>query len=259
MMMDQETRLDFLLTCLCGEREESIPIPDTYTQKRSLLRALMNVRPPKPVIRAFLSVQDVFLQEEALERGVVCLQDIPPSHADARISVWQGDITRLRVDAIVNAANATLLGCFIPGHHCIDNAIHTYAGMQLREACNELMKKQAHEELTGTVKITSGYNLPCRYILHTVGPMVQGEPTAEQKEALASCYHACLNAAMERGLESIALCCISTGVFGFPQREAAHIAIQTVKKFLLMDGKIKRAIFDVFQNCDLDLYTELLN
>lgn len=256
--MEQEARLDFLLAHLCDEYSESISIPNGYAQKRTLLRALVNVRPPHPVAQAFLRIQDEFLQEEAKRRGIVRLADIPPSATDARISVWQGDITRLQVDAIVNAANSALLGCFVPEHHCIDNAIHTHAGVQLRQACHELMLRQGYDEPTGTAKITPAYNLPCRYVLHTVGPIVRGELTPIHMEQLANCYNACLMAAREYEVESIAFCCISTGVFGFPQQEAAQIALRTVKRVLSLDDKIKRVVFNVFLDRDYELYTKLI-
>jgi len=252
--MEQENRLDFLLKYLIDRQNASIPVPSSYAQKREMLRALVNERPPSPVSEDFLKIQDAFLQEEKLQRGIVRLADIPAYGDDSRLSLWQGDITRLEVDAIVNAANSKLLGCFVPGHHCIDNAIHTFAGVQLRQACYEVMKRQGHDEPTGTAKITSAFNLPSRYVLHTVGPIVQGELTGQHKEELADCYRSCLALAVEHGYESVAFCCISTGVFGFPQKEAAEIAVRTVQTLLTQEIEIRRIVFNVFKDEDYLFY-----
>jgi len=257
--MEQEKRLDYLIEYLRIEHDEPISVPNSYATKRELLRTLVNVRPPRPVSEDFLKVQDAFLQEEKLQRGIVQLADIPAYGDDSRLSLWQGDITRLEVDAIVNAANSKLLGCFISGHHCIDNAIHTFAGVQLRQACYEIMQKQGYDESTGTAKITPAYNLPSRYIFHTVGPIVYKELTQKHCDELASCYRLCLEFAAERRLESIALCCISTGEFCFPKQAAAEIAMQTVREFLSHDTGLKRVIFVVFTNADYLIYQNLLS
>ena len=172
--------------------------------------------------------------------------------------LYVGDITRLKVDAIVNAANSGMTGCYVPGHRCIDNCIHTFAGVQLRSACARLMAKQGHEEPTGQAKLTPAFNLPCRYVLHTVGPIVTGRVTARDRALLASCYRACLTKAAEAGLESIAFCCISTGVFCFPNEDAAEIAVQTVKEFLQTPTTIKKVTFNVFKDLDKEIYTRLL-
>ena len=174
--MTQNKRLDYLLRYLLAERKvyADIHVPDDLSEKQKLLRSLMNVRPPVPASAEFLAVQDAYLQERLSERDVTRLEDLKP--AQAGLYLWQGDITTLAVDAIVNAANSQMLGCFAPCHGCIDNAIHTYAGVQLRLECAEIMRKQRHEESTGKAKITKGYNLPCRYVLHTVGPIIYGAP-----------------------------------------------------------------------------------
>lgn len=257
--MEQEKRLDYLLKYLIEERDDSIPAPNGYAQKRELLRALVNVRLPLPVSDDYLRVQDAFLQDEKAQRGIVRLAGIPVCGGDSRLSLWQGDITRLEVNAIVNAANSRLLGCFVPGHHCIDNAIHTFAGVQLRQACYEIMQDQGYDESTGTAKITPSFNLPSRYVLHTVGPIVQGRLTEMHKAQLSDCYRSCLTLATGYKLESIALCCISTGVFGFPQKEAAEIAVQTVKAFLAQDTGIKRFVFNVFTDEDCRIYKDILS
>lgn len=203
-----------------------------------MMRSLLNVRPPYPVGEDFIKAQDMELQRQAAEKGIVALSDIEPCRKDRRLRLWQGDITRLQVDAIVNAANSALLGCFVPMHRCIDNAIHSAAGVQLRLACNRLMQAQGHPEPPGRAKITEGYNLPARHVLHTVGPIVRNdEPTLRQEQELANCYSSCLALADAHGLQSIAFCCISTGEFGFPQRRAAEIAVGTVRTYLDMTVK----------------------
>lgn len=230
--MEQETRLDILLEYLLMERREPTVLPGSYSQKRDLFRSLVNVRPPLPLPHDILKTQDDFLQEEKELRGVVHLTEVSVLESDDRLSLWQGDITRLEADAIVNAANSRLLGCFVPGHNCIDNAIHTFSGMQLRQACHDLMCMQGHDEPTGAAKITPAFNLPSRYALHTVGPIVEGKLTRTHREELAGCYRSCLELAAQHDLASIAFCCVSTGVFGFPKMEAAAIAIRTVREFL---------------------------
>jgi O-acetyl-ADP-ribose deacetylase (regulator of RNase III) len=258
--VDQEERLDYLLTCLISEYPEEMRFPQVtgYAQKRALLRKLVNIRPPRPASECFMEIQDAFLREEVLKKGIVRLSDIPACPSDERISLWLGDITRLEVDAIVNAANSKLLGCFVPGHSCIDNAIHTFAGVQLRNVCHELMKEQGHDEATGTAKISPAYNLPSRCVLHTVGPIVQGSITKKHRDELASCYRSCFTLAAEQGLESIAFCCISTGEFRFPNQAAAKIAVRTVRELLTNDAEIKRVIFNVFTDDDCQVYSGLL-
>ena len=227
--MKQTERRVYLIEYLLAERGERIEIPnDAYNQKR-LLRSLFNIRMPKETSEDFLQIQDVYLQEENRRKGITDIADLQPVQDD--IYLWQGDITTLRCDAIVNAANSQMLGCFRPCHGCIDNAIHTFAGVQLRRNCNEIMQKQGHNEPTGQAKITPAYNLPCKYVLHTVGPIVSGRLTEEHCELLKSCYLSCLKLAEKNSCKSIAFCCISTGVFGFPQREAAQIAVDTVKRY----------------------------
>ena len=254
--MTQIERRKYLINYLLSERNESADIPkDEYSQKR-LLRSLFNIRMPKPVSEEFATIQDEYLQEETEHKGVTGIADLIPIEKD--IYLWQGDITTLKCDAIVNAANSQMLGCFSPCHGCIDNAIHTYSGIQLRNACYEIMKKQGHEEPTGQAKITPAYNLPCKYIIHTVGPIVNGRLTDEDCELLKSCYLSSLNLAEENGVKSIAFCCISTGVFGFPQREAAEIAVKTVREFKEKTGSKIKIIFNVFKDEDLLIYKKVL-
>ena len=233
-----------------------------YTQERQqrLLRSLMNVRPPRPVSEEFLQVQDVYLQEMTREKGITDAGSLVPCSVNSRIVLWQGDITTLRCDAIVNAANSQMLGCFLPCHSCIDNIIHTMSGVQLRLACHEIIQKQGHEEPTGSAKITPGFNLPSRYVIHTVGPIVNEPLTQTHEELLASCYRSCLDLARENKVGSIAFCCISTGVFAFPQQRAAEIAIRTVTDWLdeNPDG-INRVIFNVFKDEDREIYEQLLS
>jgi O-acetyl-ADP-ribose deacetylase (regulator of RNase III) len=256
--MTQEERIDFLLDYLRNEYAEEIPMPGIFSQKRILLRSLVNVRPPRPIPEEFIRIQDEFLQEETRQRGIVHLADIPPCHPESPMALWQGDITRLAVDAIVNAANSKLLGCFVPGHHCIDNAIHTFAGVQLRHACSELMQAQGHDEATGLAKITRAYNLPSRYVLHTVGPIVRGALTQKHRTELVNCYRSCLALAAGHHLENIAFCCISTGEFRFPKQEAAETAVRTVVEFLSHGSSIRRIVFNVFKEDDYLIYRDLL-
>lgn len=255
--MTPDERLNFLLRYLLAERKEykDIPVPDSLSEKRRLLRSLMNVRLPIPISEDFLNVQDAYLGERLAQRGVTNLKDLKP--VSRGLYLWQGDITTLAVDAIVNAANSRMLGCFVPCHGCIDNAIHTYAGVQLRMECARLMAGR-REEPTGGAKITKAYNLPCRYVLHTVGPVIQGPVTKADRELLASCYRACLELAAEAGLGSVAFCCISTGEFHFPNELAAEIAIQTVRKWQRQNPDKVEVIFNVFKDSDYAIYERLL-
>lgn len=253
--MTQVERRSFLINYLLKERNETADIPhDEYNQKR-LLRSLLNVRMPAPVSEDFLKIQDTYLREETANKGITDIADLEPIQKG--IYLWQGDITTLKCDAIVNAANSQMLGCFNPCHGCIDNAIHTFAGVQLRNTCNELMQKQGHTEPTGQAKITPAYNLPCHYVIHTVGPIVGGRLTESDCELLKSCYLSCLKLAGENGCKSIAFCCISTGVFGFPQKEAAEIAVKAVKEYQ-KEHEIE-VIFNVFKDSDKQIYRELLS
>ena len=247
-----------LLAELPQYQEEAAQCPADGAAQRRLLRALMNVRPPMPLAPDFLAVQDALLSAEREARGVVDGAALPAVPADPRLALWRGDITRLRADAIVNAANSQLLGCFVPCHGCIDNAIHSAAGLQLREECRRIMAEQGRLEPTGRARLTEGYNQPARYVLHTVGPIVRGWVTGENRRELASCYRACLELAAEHGLHSVAFCCISTGEFRFPNREAAGIAVDTVTGFLRRNTSIQRVIFNVFQELDERIYQSLL-
>ena len=258
--MNQDEKRLYLIEYLMREetRLKNLQVPSDVQGQRDLLRSLMNVRMPKPVDDKFLQVQDEYLQERNKERGITNVDYLTPVELDGRLYIWQGDITTLKCDAIVNACNSQMLGCFSPMHACIDNFIHTYAGIQLRLEMNEIMTKQGYEEPTGQAKITSGYNLPAKFILHTVGPIVQWDVTKEDEGLLASCYKECLKLAADKGAESIAFCCLSTGVFHFPQQRAAEIAIETVKEFLKSDTRIKKVIFNVFKDEDLRIYNNLL-
>lgn len=255
--MTQSQRRSYLIEKLLQERREymGVSLP-TEEEQRRLLRGLMNLRPPAPVSGEFLQVQDAYFQERLKERGVTKLEALTP--VQPGLYLWQGDITTLEVDAIVNAANSGMTGCYVPCHGCIDNAIHTYAGMQLRLECAEIMRKQGHEEETGHAKITGGYNLPCRYVLHTVGPIVSGTLTKEHEQQLASCYRSCLDLAAENNCESLAFCCISTGEFHFPNEKAAEIAVETVKQWQVRHPQQLEVIFNVFKNSDREIYEQLL-
>lgn len=256
-MTQSEKRL-YLITELKKENRQyaELPVPLDTAQQKHLLRALFNVRMPKAASDEFLKIQDEYLREETFQKGVTDLATLTPIRPD--IYLWQGDITTLKCDAIVNAANNQMLGCFCPNHGCIDNAIHTYAGVQLRLACAELMAKQRHDEPTGQAKITPAFNLPCRYVLHTVGPIVGGRLTERDCGLLRSCYLSCLALADEKHLASIAFCCISTGEFHFPNERAAEIAIQAVNDYKKETRSEIKVIFDVWKNEDYKIYTRLL-
>lgn len=235
-----------------------LEIPDNVQEQKRLLRSLMNIRPPRPIGTEFLRVQDEYLGEEVAEKGITDSDTLPVSSVDNRLVLWRGDITTLKIDAIVNAANSALRGCFVPCHSCVDNIIHSVSGIQLRLACDEMMKKQGYEEPTGRAKITPAFNLPCRYVLHTVGPIVSGALTKKHCAELADCYRSCLELASERGLKSVAFCCISTGEFHFPQKKAAEIAVRTVMDFLQGDTQIEKVVFNVFKQEDYDIYKGII-
>ena len=259
--MDRRRQIEQLNQMLLAEMPACRPWAAEFQARegaRRLLRALMNIRPPLPLDPDFLRLQDALLSAEREERGVVEAAALPEVPGRPGIALWQGDITRLRADAVVNAANSTLLGCFHPCHGCIDNAIHSAAGLQLRDACARLMEAQGHSEPAGGAKLTGGYNLPARHVLHTVGPIISGPLTNADRAALASCYTACLSLAAEHGLHSVAFCCISTGEFRFPRGEAAGIAVDTVTRFLSRPTSIRKVIFNVFQDADAALYRALL-
>ena len=256
--MNQSEKRLFLIQSLLKEQPEyrDIAMPADTNSQRQLLRGLMNIRTPQDIGVDFLKVQDEYLQGETAAKGVTDIADLSP--VQPGLTLWQGDITTLKCDAIVNAANSGMTGCYIPNHRCIDNAIHTYAGVELRLACEELMQQQGYPEPTGQAKITPAFNLPCRYVLHTVGPIIDGRVTKEDEELLASCYRSCLELAAENGLESVAFCCISTGEFHFSNELAAEISIATVKGFLKKQTSVKKVIFNVFKDLDKAIYEKLL-
>ncbi len=263
MAMTEERKRELLFSLipeLCAERDMRMEIDadSSVDELFSTFRALVNTRPAIPASEAFLSGQDELLQGMIAEKGITEVGDIAPSAVDPRLCLWRGDITALAADAIVNAANSQMLGCWVPGHHCIDNAVHTFAGVQLRLACARLMDEQGHEEPTGAAKITPAYNLPAAYVIHTVGPIAAGHPNARHRMQLASCYRSCLDVAARSGARSIAFCCISTGVFGFPQEEAARIAIETVRAWLDGQGSDMTVVFNVFLASDEEIYRTLL-
>lgn len=239
-------------------REQARAFPPDEAEQRRLLRCLMNVRPPLPLDAEFLRVQDELLSAEAEEKGIVDALALPDMPGHRGVAVWQGDITRLRAGAIVNAANSALLGCFHPCHGCIDNAIHSAAGLQLRGECARIMRAQGAPEPAGRAKLTAGYNLPARHVLHTVGPIISGGVTDGDRRALRSCYRSCLSLAAERGIDSVAFCCISTGEFRFPNRGAAEIAVDEVLGFLGKNPGVKKVIFNVFKDIDRVIYGSLL-
>ncbi len=256
--MTQTQRRVYLIRELLKEqpRYTGMEIPEDEEGQKRLLRSLFNIREPQPVGQDFLTIQDAYLQEEIRHMGITDLADLQP--VEDGIYLWQGDITTLRCDAIVNAANSQMLGCFAPCHACIDNAIHTFSGVQLRLACDRLIQQQGHMEETGRAKITPAFNLPCRYVLHTVGPIIRGNPTREDEQLLASCYRSCLDLAEKNNVKSLAFCCISTGEFHFPNKKAAQIAVKTVKEHQARARSRIEVVFNVFQEIDLHIYRELL-
>lgn len=258
-MTHDEQRI-YLIKELLSEQPgyRGIAIPDSAGEQKRLLRSLMNLRSPLPIGADFLRVQDEYLSEEVKVKGITEADTLPVSARHPRLVLWRGDITTLRADAIVNAANSTLRGCFVPCHSCVDNIIHSVSGIQLRLACDELMNAQGHDEPAGSAKITPAFNLPCRYVLHTVGPIVHGRLTKTHCRQLADCYRSCLELAAGRELKSVAFCCISTGEFHFPQKEAAHIAVETVTDFLRREGRLERVVFNVFKEEDYEIYREIL-
>lgn len=257
--ISQYDRRRFLIRELITEdaHYQNIEIPNEEEEQKQLLRALMNVRPPKAISDTFLKVQNTYLKAEISDKGITDVNDL--QSISEGMYLWQGDITTLKCDVIVNAANSKMTGCFVPNHRCIDNCIHSFSGVQLREDCVKLMDEQGHDEPTGQAKITKAYNLPSRFIIHTVGPIISGDLTEHDCDLLASCYRTCLELAEKHGLESIAFCCISTGEFRFPNKKAAEIAVKTVKEFQKQAPRIQRVIFNVFKDEDFKIYHRLLH
>ena len=263
--MTQSERLDYLIEAFIEDSKEygDLRIPNDPEEKRKILRSLMNIRMPSSMSEEVLSVQDDYLTERNREKGIVTLNDIP--EIKDGLSIWQGDITRLAVDAIVNAANSQMLGCFVPMHSCIDNCIHSFAGIQLRNECNEKMKVKRiqygedYEQPTAVPMLTEAYNLPARKIVHVVGPIVSGRLTEDLENDLADCYANTLDLCKDSGLRSVAFCCISTGVFHFPNRKAAQIAVKTVREWVKRyPDSMDRVIFNVFKDEDRRYYEQEL-
>ena len=262
MNSDRERELLLgLIPMLCDERgmrmklDAEAPTSDLF----ATFRALVNTREPLPAAPDLLALQDELLQGMIADKGIATLDDATPSPHDPRLLLWRGDITTLAADAIVNAANSQMLGCWVLGHSCIDNAIHTFAGIQLRMECSELMRAQGHEEPTGQAKVTAAYNLPAKAVIHTVGPIAQGRPTARHKLQLQHCYESCLDAALAHDLHSIAFCCISTGVFGYLAEAAVEVAVETVRRWLAdHPGTDMRVVSNVFLESDEAIYRRLL-
>lgn len=247
---------NWLLDDMPQYKSQALRFPKEEQAQWRLFRSLVNVREPRPVSSDFIEMQDYFLQDEVIRKGITGISDLTP--IQDRIYLWQGDITTLRVDAIVNAANSGMTGCYCPCHGCIDNAIHTFAGVQLRQECAALMQRQGFPEPTGQAKITKAYNLPCNYVIHTVGPIVAGNLSENECVLLASCYQSCLEMADRHQLKSLAFCCISTGEFRFPNQKAAEIAVETVKEYLSTHTELS-VVFNVFKDEDYEIYRKLLS
>ena len=258
--MTHNEKREYLIKVLLSElpRYGDVKIPDNEDEQKRLLRSLMNIRSPRLISEEFLKVQDEYLREEVEIKGITDSASLPASSLDSRLVLWRGDITTLKIDAIVNAANSALRGCFVPCHSCVDNMIHSVSGIQLRLICDKIMNEQGYDEPTGRAKITPAYNLPSKYVLHTVGPIISGHLTDQHCRQLADCYQSCLELAADSGLKSIAFCCISTGEFHFPNERAAEIAVQTVTSFLNTYEQDIRIIFNVFKDLDFRIYQNLL-
>lgn len=256
--MNHAEKRRFLINSLINENSEyaDILVPIDKNGQKLLLRGLLNIRMPKSCDQTFLTIQNEYLVEETAQKGITDSEHLVP--VTDRICLWQGDITTLKCDAIVNAANSGMTGCYVPNHRCIDNCIHSFAGVQLRLECAEIMQKQGYPEPTGTAKLTSAYNLPCKYVIHTVGPIVSDKLTKEHCKKLEGCYKSCLEMTAQNDIESIAFCCISTGEFRFPNDKAAEIAVSTVRKFLAENKTVKKVIFNVFKDTDRQIYEKLL-
>ena len=267
---DKNIEIDFLINELIlknGRIDRNMEIPKDYDEKRRLLRALMNTQTPVQLSDEFYEIQDMILSEETENKTLIRDIDIKPisqnpNEIDSKIALWQGDITCLQVDAIVNAANSQMLGCFIPLHNCIDNQIHSAAGFQLRMDCHRIMQEQGHEEANGNAKITSAYNLPSKYVIHTVGPAIAygQDPNNREIAELENCYKSCLELADSHNLKSIAFCSISTGVFNFPKEQACELAIETVRNYLKNNPEtnLEKVIFNTFSDEATGIYMEKL-
>lgn len=251
--MSAEKLINYLINE--NPKYSKVQIPSSENEQFRLYRSLVNARPADEISAEYLAAEDEYLRQKTAEKGVTDIADLSP--IEDNIYLWRGDITTLKCGAIVNAANSGMTGCYQPCHNCIDNCIHTFAGIRLRLNCAGIMKKQGYPEPTGHAKITSAYNLPCEYVIHTVGPIVQGKLTAEHCRLLENCYRSCLEIAIQNGIDSIAFCCISTGVFGFPKQEAAEIAVRTIRDFMKYH-RIK-VIFNVFGNEDYGIYRKILS
>lgn len=255
-MMSQTDRLHFLISYMQQENNTEQSVPDEFEDRFEVFRGLQNERPAVKISREFLDVQDAFLSEYNAD-GVTDFKSLEP--VSDQLYIWQGDITTLKIDAIVNAANAEMLGCLIPNHNCIDNIIHTKAGAELRLECAEIMKKQGRKEAVGRAKITSAYNLPADHVIHTVGPVVQNGKVSQMKQdLLAKCYRSCLELADKNNIRALAFCSISTGVFGYPKEAAAKMAVTAVKQYLQDTGSSISVVFNVFDMDDLKIYEKLL-
>ena len=261
----QDQRLTRLVEVFKADSGEfgDLETPKSVQERRRVLRSLMNIRMPRPLPLEVLAMQDDYLRQRAAGKGVVGLRDIPVVRGG--ISLWQGDITRLAVDAIVNAANSQMLGCFVPMHSCIDNCIHSFAGVQLRSECARQMSRLRarygpdYVQPTAVPMLTDGYNLPAKKVIHIVGPIVADTLTEQLERDLANCYKNTLDLCRENGLRSVAFCCISTGVFRFPGKRAAEIAVETVADWLnAHPGAVARVIFNVFMDEDKAYYEQLL-
>ena len=251
-------KLDFLIDYLIKENKniDIKEIPQNISDKKRLYRSLCNIREPLPISKEYIEIENDFLTTANIRKGIIDSNNIIQftKYKGTPICLWQGDITTLKIDAIVNAANSQGLGCFIPCHKCIDNAIHSASGVQLRLECNKIMQEIGVLQ-TGKAFITSGYNLPSKYVIHTVGPIIYGEVTEKEMLELKNCYINSLEIAKENNIKTIAFPCISTGEFRFPKELAAKIAIETIKEHLDTNEEyFEKIIFNVFSDEDYSFY-----
>ena len=251
-------KLDFLIDYLLKEntRVQIEEMPKDLELKKNLYRSLVNIRDAKPISEEYIKIENEYLTEELQNKELTDVQNLS---SNDKICLWKGDITTLKIDSIVNAANSQGLGCFVPCHKCIDNQIQTYAGVSLRLECNDVMKELNYNLPTGKAFITKGYNLPSKYVIHTVGPIIYSEVTELEEKQLADCYINSLRLAIQNNIRTIAFPCISTGEFRFPKAKACEIAVETVKEFLKENGdKFDKIVFNVYGEEDYYEYRKLL-
>ena len=262
-------KLDYLINYLLTERNETLEIDNlSYKDKKRIYRSLCNIRDAKPISEEYFKIENKYLQEELNKKDITDVADIQPAKEllkvtnlkyEDKICLWKGDITTLKIDAIVNAANSQGLGCFVPMHSCVDNIIGSNAGVSLRLECNKVMKEKNYFLPTGKAFITKGYNLPAKYVIHTVGPIIYEEVTEKEEQELINCYINSLKLAIQNGIKTIAFPCISTGKFRFPKTQACKLAIKAVEEFLdTHNDEIDKIVFNIYIEEDYEIYEQYI-